>query len=84
MLAVPVPARIADWGELVALSLTVKVVVRSPEPVGANFTLIVQLFPAESVVPQVVVREKSVEFEPVSEMVILRRLEVPAFERVIV
>ena len=41
------------WGLPVALSLTVTVPVRVPVVVGVKFTLIVQLVPVASEVPQV-------------------------------
>ena len=49
----PLPVRLIVWGLPVALSLTVTVPVRVPVVVGVKFTLIVQLVPAASEVPQV-------------------------------
>ena len=50
---VPLPLRLIDWGLFGALSLRVTVPVRVPVAVGVNFTLIVQLAPAATELPQV-------------------------------
>lgn len=50
----PVPVRLDVWGELLALSDTLKVPVRVPVCVGVKVTLILQLVFAASVLPQVV------------------------------
>ncbi len=46
----PVPLKLAVWGELVALSLTVNTPVRDPAAVGVNVTEMLQLACAPSVV----------------------------------
>jgi hypothetical protein len=50
---VPVPFNDIVCGLLDALSVSVSVPVRAPVAVGVNFTLIVQLAPAATVLPQV-------------------------------
>ena len=49
----PLPVRLIVWGLPVALSLTVTAPVRVPVVVGVKFTLVVQLVPGASEVPQV-------------------------------
>jgi hypothetical protein len=58
--AVPVPVRLTDW--VVAgpsLSVMVNEPLREPAALGANVTLRVQLAPAATLVPQVLVSAKS-------------------------
>jgi hypothetical protein len=50
---VPVPERVAVWGEPVAESLKFKVAVRVPLTFGAKTMLAVQLADAARLVPQV-------------------------------
>ncbi len=50
--AVPVPARLTICGLLLALSVMVTVPVRVPVAVGVNVTLIAQLAPAATELPQ--------------------------------
>ncbi len=52
---VPVPESDAVWGELEALSVTVTVPGREPRDCGSKVTAMVQVAPAASVLPQVVV-----------------------------
>jgi hypothetical protein len=47
---------------------------RAPFPEGVNVTLMVQLAPGESVVPQVVVSAKSLEFAPMMKIGESRRI----------
>lgn len=51
----PVPVRLTLCGLLEALSVRATVAERAPVAVGANVTLIVQLLPAATGVPQVLV-----------------------------
>ena len=51
----PVPERLVVWGLLLALSVTVKVPVRLPVAVGVKVTLMTQLAPAATEVPQLLV-----------------------------
>ena len=53
--APPLPVRFTVWGLLGALSVMVMAPVRVPVTVGVNVTLIVQLVPAASAVPQLLV-----------------------------
>lgn len=57
----PVPLSAAVWGLFVALSVSVSVPVRLPVAVGVKVTLIVQLEPAVTELPQVLVWAKSPE-----------------------
>ena len=54
---VPVPLKLAVCGLLLALSATVTVAVMLPVVVGLNVTLMVQLLPAASEAPQLLVWE---------------------------
>src|SRR5438132_33702 len=51
--AVPLPVRLTVWGLLPALSVMVRAPVRVPVTVGVKLTLMVQLPPAATDVPQV-------------------------------
>ena len=53
--ALPVPVRPTLWGLPAALSLRVTAAVRVPLPVGVKVTLIVQLAPAATLAPHVLV-----------------------------
>lgn len=72
---VPVPVRVTDCGLSGALSLTVTVPVLVPVAVGVNVTLIVQLPPANTELPQVVVSAKS----PVAVILVMVKVSVPRF-----
>ena len=50
---VPIPLRLTFCGLPAALSLTLSTAVRVPDAVGLNVTLIAQLAPAASELPQV-------------------------------
>jgi hypothetical protein len=52
---VPVPERLTVWGLPAALSEMLRVPLRVPLAVGVKTTLIVQLFPAATLVPQLFV-----------------------------
>jgi len=56
---VPVPERLMACGLLLALSVMATAPVRVPVPVGVKVTLIVQLFPVATLVPQLFVCPKS-------------------------
>jgi hypothetical protein len=58
-----VPLKATAWGEPVALSVTVSVPERTPAAVGANVIESVQLAPAATLVPQVLVPAKSPDVE---------------------
>ena len=51
----PVPVRLTTWGLPEALSVTLNVPVRVPAAVGVNFTLMLQLPPAATELPQLLV-----------------------------
>ncbi len=72
LVLVPVPVRLTDCGLPVALSVTVTAAVRVPLAAGVKVTLIVQLAPAGTELPQVLVWAKSLAFVPV-----IARLEIP-------
>ena len=52
---VPVPERLADWGLPVALSVMARAAPRLPATEGVKVTLIVQLAPAATELPQLLV-----------------------------
>ena len=56
--------------------------VRVPVAVGLKVTLMVQLAPAATLDPQVLVSEKSPLLAPVTEMLVTLRLAEPVFIRV--
>ena len=66
--ATPVPAKLTVWGLLESLSIIVSVPVRDPVCVGVNVTSIVQLSPAPTEAPQLLVSPKS-PLAPTLEMV---------------
>jgi hypothetical protein len=74
----PVPVRLRVWGVLEALSLIVTVPVRLPVAVGLKVTLMVQLPPAATELPQLSVSAKS----PLTAMLVMAKLMVPALVRV--
>jgi hypothetical protein len=80
--AVPVPTRPAAWGLLLASSVTVSVAPRVPVPVGVKVTLMVQLFPAARLVPQLLVCPKSPPFAPVTAMPLIVKAVAPGFASV--
>ena len=62
--AVPVPVRLTLWGLPVALSARVTAALRVPLAVGVKVTLIVQLAPAATELPQLLVCAKSLALVP--------------------
>jgi hypothetical protein len=56
--------------------------VRVPEPVGVNVTVIVQLPPAATELPQVLVAEKSPAFVPVTPILVMVKAMFPVLFRV--
>ena len=74
----PVPLRLTVLGLLGALLVIVTAPVRVPVAVGVKVTLIVQSAPAASVVPQVVVREKS----PLAAMLVIFSTALPVLLKV--
>ena len=80
--AVPVPVRAAVCGEPVALSTTEIEALRLPAEAGVNVIVIVQLAPATSEVPQLLLSPKLLELAPVTEMLVMVRAAVPGFDKV--
>jgi hypothetical protein len=78
----PVPVNVALWGEPVALSVTEIAAVSAPIAVGLKFTVIVQLPPAATLVPQLLLWAKLLIFAPVTEMLVMVSAPVPGFESV--
>ncbi len=81
---VPVPARLAVCGLPVALSLTASVADLGPLAVGANVTLIAQVVPAATLVPQLLVWTKSPLFVPVIVMPLMDSAALPVLASVTV
>jgi hypothetical protein len=77
----PVPVRLTICGLPMALSVTVISAVRLPADVGVNVTLIVQLPPAASELPQVEVSGKSPELGPVAATLVMLKAALPLFVR---
>lgn len=65
VVVVPVPERASVWGLPAALSVRVSEADRSPLAVGVKVTLIVQLCPTPTELPQLLVWAKSLAFVPV-------------------
>ena len=65
------PVRLAVWGLLVALSVTVKVPLRVPVAVGEKVTLMMQLAPAATLAPQLLVCAKSPLLVPAKAMLVI-------------
>ena len=82
--AVPVPLRLTLWGLPVALSARVMAAVRVPLAVGVKVTLIVQLTPAATLEPQLLVCAKSLALAPETAMLVTLKDVLPEFVRVIV
>ena len=80
--AVPVPVRLTLWGLPVALSVTVRAVLRVPLAAGVKVTLIVQLAPAATELPQLLVCAKSPGFVPVSARLVTLKAVLPEFVKV--
>ena len=80
--ATPVPVKYTVCGLPLALSVMVSDALRDPGAVGVNATLIEQLTPAATLLPQVFVSEKSPGFVPVRPMLEMFREEFPRLVRV--
>ena len=76
---VPVPERLTVCGLPLALSVMVTEAVRLPLAEGMNVTLIVQLAPAATLAPQLLVCAKSLELAPVSAMLVMFSVVPPLF-----
>jgi hypothetical protein len=71
----PVPVRLMVWVAGLALSVMVMAPVLVPAAVGLKVTLRVQLAPAATFGPQVLVWEKS----PLTVILVMRRVALPVF-----
>jgi hypothetical protein len=69
----PVPVKLTVWVAGLALSVTVKVPALAPVAVGLKVTLILQLAPAATLEPQVLVWEKS----PLAATLVMLRAALP-------
>ncbi len=78
----PVPVRLTVWGLPVALSLTFNMAVRVPGAAGVKVTVIMQLAPAATVLPQLLVWPKSPELVPDNVKPVMLKLAVPLLVRV--
>ena len=74
---VPVPPSAMLCGEPVALSVTVSVALKLAAEAGVNVTEIVQLAPAASEAPQVLVWAKSATFVPETAMPVIAKAALP-------
>ena len=82
--AVPVPERLTLWGLPLTLSEMVRAAVAAPLAEGLKVTLIVQLAPAATELPQLLVCVKSLGFAPESAKLVMLRAALPELVRVIV
>jgi hypothetical protein len=73
---------VADCGEPVALSATEIEAVRLAAEAGVNVTVIVQVAPAASELPQLLDSPKLLAFVPVTEMLEMVSAAVPGFDNV--
>ena len=80
--AVPVPERLTVCGLAVALSAMLSEAASVPVTEGVNITAIVQLAPAATELPQVLVWAKSLALLPVSARLVMLKAALPAFLRV--
>src|ERR1019366_7834109 len=74
---VPVPVRVTVWGLPVALSVRARAAVRVPLAVAVKVTLMVQLAPAATELPQLLVCAKSLGLVPTSAMLVMLKAELP-------
>jgi hypothetical protein len=80
--AVPVPVRLALWGLPLALSAMLTEAARLPLADGVKVTLMVQLAPAATELPQVLVWAKSLALVPVIVRLVILKLALPVLVRV--
>jgi hypothetical protein len=69
--AIPLPLTPAVWGLLPALSVTVRLALRVPVALGVKVTLIVQLEPAATLAPQLLVWPKSPALAPLNPILLI-------------
>jgi hypothetical protein len=82
--AVPVPERVTVCGLPLALSATLSVAERVPLAEGVKVTLVVQLPPAATELPQVLVWAKLLALVPESAMLVMLKAALPPLVSVIV
>ena len=82
--AVPVPLRLALWGLPLALSVMLSEAARLPLAEGVKVTLMVQLPPAATELPQVLVWAKSLALVPVTVTLVIVNVALPVLVRVTV
>ena len=82
--AVPVPERLTLWGLPLALSAMLSEAVRLPLAEGVKVTLIVQLPPAATEVPQLLLWAKSLGLAPPSARLEMLKAALPVLLRVTV
>jgi hypothetical protein len=80
--AVPVPVRLALWGLPLALSAMLTEAARLPLADGVKVTLMVQLAPAATELPQVLVWAKSLALVPVTATLVTLKVALPVLVRV--
>jgi hypothetical protein len=78
-----VPVRPTVCGDPEALSATVTEADRLPAEAGVKVTVMVQVAPAASEVPQLLLSPKLLEFVPVMDMPVIVSGAVPVFDRVV-
>ena len=81
--ATPEPVRLTVWGLPVALSVTVTAAVLVPDAVGLNVTLIVQVAPAATEAPHVLLWAKSPLLVPVTATLVMLTVALPVLDSVI-
>lgn len=79
---IPVPVRLTACGLPLALSVMVSEALREPAAEGVNVTIMVQLPPAPTPLPQLFVWAKSPAFAPLSAILDIFREVLPVFVRV--
>ena len=80
--AMPVPERLTVCGLPLALSVMLTEAVRLPLAAGLNVTLIVQLLPAATELPHVLVWAKSLALLPVRARLVILKVALPVLLRV--
>ena len=81
MMDVPVPERPTDWGLPVALSVRARAAARLPAAAGVKVTLTVQLEPAATLDPQLLVWAKSPALVPETAMLVTLKAALPELVR---
>ena len=77
------PDRLTDWGLLAAPSVMVTEAVRPPLAAGVKVTLMVQLAPAATELPQLFVGAKSLALAPETAMLLTLKAALPELVSVI-